>query len=185
MFSGGLLFLASVRIQISRWILILGLLGISTLPFMPTWSGTSLFAAPIDPFLVLYLISITLILWGYAYHAFQVKPFPTGVERWIRVIYPIGLVLLPVTHIGLGLFLRPELLDISTAGWIIGPIICILASLGFLWRYRGGQIPQPVVNSWSSLLLYAVTTPWTVFASVRNTATPPAWNICSAFEPKP
>jgi hypothetical protein len=146
MFSGGLIFLASVRIQLSQWVMILGLLGISTLPFTPTWNGTAFFAAPFDPYLVLYLIALVLILWGYAQHSSKVKPYPPGVERWIRVIYPMGLVLLPVTQIGLSWFLRPALGDIHTIGWILGLLICVLASLGFIWRYRGGAIPQPFVN---------------------------------------
>lgn len=151
-FSGGLIFLASVREKSSMWITLIGLAGICTLPFTPTWAGLALFAAPFNISLILYLLAIIFTLWGFARLAAQLKPGPSGLERWIKVVYPIGLLLLPLTHIGLGWIYKPEIGDVPLLGWIMGPLICVLAALGFIWQRRGGMVPQDKVRVTSSML---------------------------------
>lgn len=146
LFSGGLLFLASVRERFSLWVALLGLLGISTLPFTPAWNGLSLFVAPFDLYLVLFLLTIILFLLGYALHASQKQDYPVGTERWIKVFYPIGLLVLPLTHFGISWIFNPKPGDMPLAGWLLGPLICLLASLGFFWLYRGGRVPQFIVK---------------------------------------
>jgi hypothetical protein len=146
LFSGGLLFLASVRERFSLWVALLGLLGISTLPFTPAWNGLSLFVAPFGLYLVLFFLTIILVLLGYALHASQKLDFPVGTERWIKVFYPIGLLVLPLTHFGISWIINPKFGDIPLAGWLLGPLICLLASLGFFWQHRGGRVPQFIVK---------------------------------------
>jgi len=152
LFSGGLLFLASVRSRFSLWIVLLGLVGISAIPYTIAWNGLSLFAHPFDLSLVLYLFALILLILGYARHASQVKAYPDGIERWIKVVYPLGLILVLITQIGLGWFIRPEVEEVPLVGWILGPLISAFAFLGFFWQLRGGSVPKIVVNILNSIL---------------------------------
>ena len=95
--SGGLLFLFSAR---HRWLLPiagLGLLGFSGLPYTPAWQAMRLYAPPFGVWEFLFLIAQALFLVGYARHVLRPEPQLTGVERWVWVIYPWGLILLPLT----------------------------------------------------------------------------------------
>ena len=154
-FSGGLIFLASVRIKISMWITLLGVLGISTLPFTASWSGLALFSSPFSISFLFYLISMILIIAGYARHAVRVIPEPSGLERWIRLIYPLGLIMLPITQMGIGWLYRPVIGNIPIASWIISFLIIVFAVLGFFWQRRGGTIPAAVVRAVNSLLNFS------------------------------
>ena len=93
-----------------------------------------------------------LIIAGYARHAVRVIPEPSGLERWIRLIYPLGLIMLPITQMGIGWLYRPVIGDIPIASWIISFLIIVFAVLGFFWQRRGGTIPAAVVRAVNSLL---------------------------------
>jgi hypothetical protein len=152
MFSGGLLFLASVRTRVSLWITLLGALGLFALPYTPAWNSSEFFSNPITVSLFFFFIAMVFVVWGYIRHAFVTKPFPEGIERWIRVVYPVGLGVLPLTHFALGWFLRPDLDQISSISWILGPLITILAVLGFLWQRRGVSTPKVVSDTLSTVI---------------------------------
>jgi hypothetical protein len=102
LFSGGLIFLTSARPRLLIPVLALGLLGFSTLPFTPAWDGARLYSAPFNPVIILFLVSHVLLLTGYIRHMIQPGESLAGVERWILAIYPLGLVLLPLTHFVVG-----------------------------------------------------------------------------------
>jgi hypothetical protein len=141
-FTGGLIYLASIRDKFTRWVTLVGVLGISALPFTPAWPGLALFSAPFNLYLILYLFSIIFIIWGFARQAARLIPEPAGLERWIKVVYPVGLLILPLTQFGLGWIYKPEIRDVPLLGWIIGPLISMLAVLGTIWHQRGGAFPQ-------------------------------------------
>jgi len=153
-FTGGLIFLASVRIKISMWIALLGAATISTLPFTPTWSGLSLFSGQLSISLLLYVIAVGLLITGYVRHASHRIPEPSGLERWIRVMYPIGLIILPVTQIGVGLLYRKSIGEIPIIVWIACLIIILVASLGYFWQRRSGTIPKTLVVGVNSFLSF-------------------------------
>jgi hypothetical protein len=102
LFSGGLLFLTSARSRPLIPVLALGLLGFSTLPFTPAWDGARLYSTPFSPVLILFLVAHVLLLAGYIRHMVQPEESLAGVERWVLAIYPLGLVLLPLTHFVVG-----------------------------------------------------------------------------------
>ena len=151
-FTGGLIFLASVRKKYSMWIALLGVIGISTLPFTASWPGVALFSSPFSISQIFYFISIVLLIAGYARHATRLIPEPGGLERWIQVIYPIGLIVLPITQLGIGWLYRPEIREIALTGWIVNFIILGSAVLVFFWRQRGGTIPGGWVGGLNSFL---------------------------------
>jgi len=154
-FSGGLIFLASVRHRITLWITLLGVIGISTLPFTAAWSGLALFSSPLRISLIFYFFSIILMIAGYARLAAKPSPDTGGHERWIQVIYPAGLILLPVTHLVIGLIYMPNVGEIPFLAWIISTLIIILAMAGFIWQRRGGAVPAGLVDGLSMFLNYS------------------------------
>lgn len=151
-FTGGLIFLASVRKKITMWIALLGVIGISTLPFTAAWPGIALFSSPFSISLVFYFISVPLLIAGYMRHAMRLIPEPSGLERWIRVIYPIGLIVLPVTQLGIGWLYRPDINEIALTSWIVNLLILVSAVLVFFLQQRGGTIPGAWVGRLNSIL---------------------------------
>jgi hypothetical protein len=92
------------------------------------------------------------MIWGFAHHSSQIKPEPSGLERWIKVVYPLGLLLIPIVQIGLGWFYRPAISEVPLISWILGVLICTFALLGFLWQRRGGGIPQFIANRINAII---------------------------------
>lgn len=127
--SGGLLFLTSVRDRRLLWISGLGFLGFSALPFSPTWTGAFSFTSDFHPLLVIFIFIQGLLLAGYARHALQPGPSLTGVERWVWLVYPFGLLLLPGIQFFIGGQMRPESEQLSPANWFVGPVALIVTAL--------------------------------------------------------
>ncbi|UCD99578.1 MAG: hypothetical protein JSV42_02290 [Chloroflexota bacterium] len=140
--SGGLIFLSSVRSRFSRWISLFGLLGISILPFTSSWGTHALFAAPLNIFHLLYFFAFILLLLGYAGHASQEKLASPGIEPWIRLVYPVGLILILLVQLTFVWFYLPELGEVAIAGWIVGPLISFIVLLGYFWQNRGERISR-------------------------------------------
>lgn len=145
-FSGGLLFLSSLRDRRLSWLPLLGLVGLSTLPFTPAWNGSNLFRAPFDPFLMLFFIAIVLLMLGYYRHALRPGARLGGVERWVWMIYPVGLALLPATHFAIGWLMKPALTEVSLSGWLLGPIGVAFLFAGIIWGRRVNRVPKFIVD---------------------------------------
>lgn len=153
--DGGLIFLASARARRLAWILWIGLLALSTLPFTPTWQGSFLYAWPLQPVLILLLISQAFLLLGFARHMFEPGDALQGAERWVWVVYPAGLILLPLTHFGFGFWSLPALADVPLAGWLVGPLIVALAVPGFWLRDRERQLTSRFLARVRSILSFS------------------------------
>jgi hypothetical protein len=154
LFSGGLLFFSSARDRRLEWLTLLGLFGISSLPFTPAWNGARLFDSPFQPQLLLFLLSLALLIFGYTRHTLHPIRSLAGVERWVWVIYPFGLALLPLTHFAFGLWTNPGVEQAPRAGWWAGAAVLILAGLFSLWIRRGLSLdhyPLAIADSIFSL----------------------------------
>lgn len=99
---GGLLFLFSARHRFLLGLPVLGFIALTTLPLMPTWLGARLFTAPFSPWLAPLFIAQILLLMGFLRHALRPGEGLTGAERWVWLIYPVGLFFLPAVHFLLG-----------------------------------------------------------------------------------
>ncbi len=99
LFSGGLIFLLSARHRLLHAVAALGLLGLLGLPYLPSWQSVNLFHSPFHALLLVFWLAQIMFAAGYI--RFLSKPGDrlAGVERWVWVIYPWGLALLPLTHI--------------------------------------------------------------------------------------
>ncbi len=144
--SGGLLFLMSSRNRYLRILAAFGILGVSALPFTPAWDGVYIFAGPHDLVLVALLFSHALVMVGYIKFALQSGEQLTGVERWVWVIYPWGLALLPFTHFIIG-FLGERQMPTALIDWV-GLVSIGLAGLliGLRRRLGGNEILERFVE---------------------------------------
>lgn len=136
LFSGGLLFLTSLRDRRLLWILLFGLIGFSALPYTPAWMGAALFSAPFHSFTIVFFLNLSLLLAGYARHALQPGPGFEEVERWVWLVYPLGLLLLPLTHFPIGWWISSAPIPASLLSWIIGPISIAVTTLIMFFAHR-------------------------------------------------
>ncbi len=140
LFSGALLFLFSTR---SRWLIVfplLGAVGFSALPLTPAWEGSAFFFALPWGYRIIFFVALTLFFVGYLRHARRSIPGDKDFERWMWIVYPLGLALLPLTHFGLiyikwGVGFRE--ISFQTPGWWSGLIPLGLAALFLAWSRRG------------------------------------------------
>jgi hypothetical protein len=102
--SGGCLFLFSARNLKVAYIPVLGLWGLAGLPFSPAASGwAGLTVGPVPILNGIFIASHVFLVLGYARHALKVGEPLNGMERWVQLIYPFGLMILPIIHLALGL----------------------------------------------------------------------------------
>lgn len=127
LFSGGLLFLSSARDRGLTWLTLAGLLGISTLPYSPAWSGLHIYAQPSHLILIVFLLSHVLLVLGYIRHTLRPGAHLADMERWVWLIYPLGLAVLPTTHFFLGLWSNQGMETVPVLGWVTGLIVTGLA----------------------------------------------------------
>lgn len=152
--GGGLLFLFSIRTRFLIWIPLVGLMGISALPYTPNWNGAQLYAGTFHVLLIPFLVANALLLVGFARHSLRPGIKLEGVERWIWFIYPLGLMFLLGTLFSLGLSMSPPPESVQLQGWLAGVVVLVLAGLIFLWGNRWKDIPPDwakVINSILSL----------------------------------
>ena len=187
--SGGLIFSMSLRPRNLIPLVILGLFNLSTLPFSPTWQGTSPFqyssSIPLNLtqfslFSFLFLLIQSFLIAGFIRHSLRGifpagKETPEHVERWVWFLYPIGLIAIVLTHLAIGWWLLPILTEIPLSGWIIGPLTLIIAGLIL---YIGWRFPRlfTLMNSsettsfWNNLFsldwLYRLL--WKLFSAISR-----------------
>lgn len=105
LYSGAQLFLYSTRFGWLKPIIILSMIGFSMLPFTPSWAGSRLLisgplpgAIPLILIGALFFFGHILLLLGYIRHFQRSVPPHEGFELWTRLVYPLGLLLFPVSH---------------------------------------------------------------------------------------
>jgi hypothetical protein len=154
-FLGGQIFLASIRERRFAWILWIGLFGLTALPFTPTWNGTFLYVAPYQPVLILLQICQVFLLLGFARHSLRKGMSLTGVERWVWLVYPFGLLLLPSVFFAYGWWSRPSLAEVPLAGWLVGPITVLLAIPGIWLRRQESRLTDRFLKTIQALFSFS------------------------------
>lgn len=97
--SGSVIFLYSSRGQKLTTIPLIAVIGLSGLPFTPSNSGWQGIIIPGQTFEnIIITISFIILLLGYIQHATVIDSYLTKKEKWVWITYPIGLVLLIITH---------------------------------------------------------------------------------------
>jgi hypothetical protein len=148
--SGGLLFLYSARSPRMTILWILGLVGLSGLPFTPTASGwAGVLSGPGAGFNFLLLMAYFLLMLGYIRHALAPGDDLSKMEPWVRGIYPAGLA---VTVLAMGLVEASSWRTMLTIGnpLVGGVLPAVAALIGlFGWRFP----PAWLQNLYSTPLL--------------------------------
>lgn len=163
--SGGLIFLASARHRNLLPLLGLGLLGFSALPLTPAWNGMGIYTYPnlmqtsgiagnlekpaiYLVYTLVLLIAHALLLSGYIRFMLKQEVTLKGVERWVWVIYPLGLFLLICSQYLLGFWSWPKFQEVSSPGWWGGATAAILTVIIWLLTYRIPLLPENVMSTW-------------------------------------
>jgi hypothetical protein len=140
-FSGGLLFLYSYRQRRFLWLPTLGILGFFALPFTPAWYGLSMFSDWNIFFVMVFVFGLAALSLGYFQH--MVRPIDHGadIERWVGIVYPLGLAILPLAHFwliwSLGGIVIPDGFFSGYEWWVGFFVLGLIALLIYLNRRRG------------------------------------------------
>ncbi|MCL4562850.1 MAG: hypothetical protein M1281_19825 [Chloroflexi bacterium] len=133
--SGGLLFLYSARDRRLGVIWLLGVWGFSGIPFSPVANGwRGLWAVPFSGLNLVFLVVLPLLLFGYIKHALLPGDPLFAMERWIQTIYPLGLLVLPVTHLAIAVSNWSRQVDPGI--WWAGGVLSSLLTVATLWVWR-------------------------------------------------
>jgi len=147
LFSGSMLFLFSFRHRNLIMIPFLGLVGFCALPLTPAWEGISLFNDIPWGYRIIFIIALTLYLLGYLKHSRISKNDAGEVERWMWLVYPIGLLILPITHIGLSYLQKEQIQNIISfvaPNWWYGFIPLTISAILLILNHREGIAFPPV-----------------------------------------
>jgi hypothetical protein len=153
-FSGGLIFLLSARHRKLLPLPLFGLLGFIGLPFTPGWTGMRLYASlPRVLLIPVFVLAHALLVAGYIRHAIRPEPMPERSQRWLWLLYPLGLALFPVLQTALftgfawswqiipqqgnpvSPIITQEYTNLSLLAWAGGAIALGLAALLLWLRY--------------------------------------------------
>jgi hypothetical protein len=165
--SGGLLFLFSARQRSILWLPLLGLWGLSTLPYSmnaSAWQASNhyswLFSLPAIP-------AQAFLMTGFFRHCLH--PGETSLEsqeKWGKLIYPAGLSLLASVAILLGLWGWEGAKTIGLWWWAI---IVIVLAVGFTFlaqRFIRRYFPGTVSGEWTRI--FSLGRLYKVFSSLYN-----------------
>ncbi|HOE35070.1 MAG: hypothetical protein GX415_04285 [Chloroflexi bacterium] len=157
--SGGVLFLFDPPIRRIRFLPLLGLIGLSALPYTLAASGwNGLLGEKFTLSGAVMLLSHALLVLGFIRHAFEISGTVTGLEKHARITYPLGLILIVQTIIIIGLAGWPGILTLGV--WWASLASLALTLLGtFLYRKWAARLPLssiannlPFFRLWNFLL---------------------------------
>jgi hypothetical protein len=147
LFSGGLIFLSSIRHRNLLPIAVLSILGISMLPFTPLWAGVSVYGAAWQVLpawaaailTVILLLVHSLLLVGYMRHGLRLLGEVSAPERWVWLIYPPGLAMLVLGQFAIGWILLPAYTELTFMEWLASFGVTGLVAFFFgLQQWRPG-----------------------------------------------
>ena len=171
--SGGFIFSIPFRHRNLVPLIALGLFNFSSIPFSPTWQGVALYElTPNNSInsLLLYIfvfflfISQSFLFAGLMRYAlFGIYPNTgqdiTHVERWVWLIYPVGLLFTLSSHLLLGVWLFPNWAQLPLSSWILGPLSLVITGiiLYFSWQHPkffqyGNQ--SGIISLWNDLISF-------------------------------
>lgn len=170
LYAGGLLFFATRKHHWSRVLIILGFIGFSALPFMPTWNGALSYSQAYSPesmpqwtsltYNIIFLISHSFLLAGYLRHGLDLTSKHNAVfheplvERWSWLIYPAGLIILPLTYFLTTYQLLPNHETMPIDGYLGGFIATVLGvTLWYLQQKR--KFSLRINTKWTSDMFWS------------------------------
>lgn len=163
--SGGMLFLYSWRITAFLFLPMLGLLGLSGLPFSPAASGWfGLIVFPISALDFLSILGHAILMVGYFRHALRSEQYDYELENWVRIVYPIGIGIFPAAQWIIGI---AGWKGSFTLGVWWGALVSVLMSVGWIFFLRRRKVITADLESEDWLSVYSRIV-WVKIASVLN-----------------
>lgn len=161
--SGGVVFLYSARRKVLSFIPLLSLAALSGLPFTPSavgWKG--LFVPPFNGLDIIFILAHSFVMIGYLRWVLSSEDNLENVERWIQVVYPLGLLVLVISHwlIGfLGLVDSPQL----GVWWASALSVVLTAGAFIVIRRNRAAFSEGGRARWVLLLIQRVGQPLSFF----------------------
>jgi len=151
--GGGLLFLYSARQKKILWLPLIGLLGFSSLPYSLLASAWQTENQSSWISIIPFLPAQGLFMAGYIRHAFRTGETSIGSQdKWVRLLYPAGLLFLAAITILLGLW-GWKGAGVIGQWWAAIAVICLSASLLFLDRIlRNKTLPGNFLSTPFSII---------------------------------
>jgi len=163
--SGGLIFLYSWRIPAIQFLPMLGLLGLSGLPFSPAASGWfGLIVFPISALDFLSILGHAILMVGFFRHALRSEQYDYELENWVRIVYPIGIGIFPAAQWIIGV---AGWKDSFTLGVWWGALVSVLMSVGWIFFLHRRKVITADLESEDWLSVYSRIV-WVKIASVLN-----------------
>lgn len=165
---GGLLFLYSGRDKSNYWLPAIGLWGFSTLPFSLTASVWSYQSGGNFLLMVPHILAHALLFAGFIRHGYSHSGEVNVLSepRWIRIIYLIGLSLIPFMVTLIGFWGWPGTRFIGN--WWIGTLTIGLSFLILYIRSRTSKPSKGIQGQVSSVnFIFFSNISWTIYRSLR------------------
>jgi len=171
--SGGLLFMAHTRSRRLAPVLLIGVLTISTLPFTPTWQGVRIYEPSFRIGMLLFLIGQALFMSGYIRHVMKATNRDEEPQRWMWVVYFLGLVLIILVQVALGwwswrtypnLPAGPPALLASWPSLFSALLVVIILLLG----KRAPSLPERITLPFERISRQLYRAMWVVYYAVRR-----------------
>jgi hypothetical protein len=178
---GGVLFLFSAHRKNILWLPMLGLWVLSALPFSLTASSWQTGNAISWLFFLPFLPAQALLMAGYLRHI--IRPGETSLEsqeKWVKIIYPAGLLILIATAFLLGLWGWP---GARSAGpwWLAGAAVLLAAGFTILDRRFLFRMPSASIsNQWTRI--FRLEWVYSILKALYNFLRRIADTITGAFE---
>lgn len=156
----GRIFLFDEKIIRKPIFLYIGMLAITSIPFMPSWDGASLYTSSLRISFLAFILIQSILVSGYIKHINIQRTQVATAERWIMLIHPLRLIILVCVYWLLaflfwrdGVVLRnslPWLLPKNSIDYFIGfIIIAVSIAMYILWQKRN-RLPNWIKFSGNS-----------------------------------
>jgi hypothetical protein len=126
--TGGVLFLFDPPIRRVRFIPLLGLIGLLGFPYTLVASGWSaLLGESVSLAGIVMIICHAMLVGGYLRYILEANSTVTGLEKYARITYPLGLILIIQTMLVLNLVGWPDVLTVGVWWASVASIVVVFA----------------------------------------------------------
>lgn len=146
-------------------LVVFGAVTLSTLPFTPTASAWNGLNGSWDIFTIFYWLAFVLLFVGFIKHGGRKEESIQGHERWIHVIYPLGLIFMLVTHWFCGIWGWPGSFTVGSMWFSLPPSLALVAFFAFR-RFRKTPIVPEGSLKWYEAFVHKIGMPVARFLSL-------------------